>query len=297
MPNATGAPRHTIIAGPTASGKSALALRLAEEDGAVVVNADALQVYDCWAVLTARPDDVALTAAEHALYGHVGRRDSYSVGEWLRDVAPLIGSGRPLIFVGGSGLYLSSLTSGLATIPPIPSDVRAEGNRLRAEGGAAGLAEALRRVDSDALLALDPANPARLQRAWEVMAATGRPLREWQRQPAAPLLAESQARCIVVDPGREQLRERIAVRFDAMLAGGALDECRAALADGWDPELPSSRALGAAELVAYLRDEMPMEAAREAAIIATRQYAKRQRTWLRSRMGHWTRIGDPGALP
>jgi len=278
-----------LLAGPTASGKSALALRLARVQGRCVVNADALQVHDAWSVLTARPGPDDLAAAPHALYGHVPRGQDYSVGHWLREVAPLLALRPAPVIVGGTGLYFTALTRGLALIPPVPPAIRAEADaRLRA----GGLTALLTGLDAATADRIDRANPARVQRAWEVLRATGRGLSDWQAETGPPLLAESAAACHLIDPG-PALADRIARRFDAMLAGGALDEVRAALPhwpgpDDAAPIPPWARAIGAPELVAHLRGQMSLSAAREAAIRATRQYAKRQRTWLRNRMAHWT---------
>lgn len=273
------AQRPVLIAGPTASGKSGLALRLAEAAGGVIVNADALQVYGNWRVLTARPGPADLVRAPHALYGHVGPHDGYSAGHWLRDVAPLLqGAARPII-VGGTGLYFSALTSGLAEIPPTPPDIRAEADGLSLDALRADL-------DPRTAARIDLANRARVQRAWEVARATGRGLADWQDDTPPPLLPPEACTALVLQADKEWLTPRIARRFDAMLQAGALDEVRANLAD-WDPALPSMKAIGAPELVAHLRGEIPIERAREEAIIATRQYAKRQRTWFRSRMAGW----------
>lgn len=276
-----------LVAGPTASGKSALAMELAARDGRVVVNADALQVYDRWRVLTARPSVADEAALPHALYGHVGREHAYSVGEWLRAVAPLLD--RPVVIVGGTGLYLSALTEGLADIPPTPPSVRALADRRReAEGIGALLAE----LDDATAVRIDRRNPARVQRAWEVLAATGRGLAAWQDGTGAPLLPLARAEALVIRPDVDWLNTRIDARFDAMIAGGALDEVRAEL-PFWEPAHPSARAIGAPELVAHLRGEMTLAEAVAAAKLASRQYAKRQRTWFRSRMGDWRGITLP----
>lgn len=278
--------RPVLIAGPTASGKSALALRIARDQGGVIVNADAIQVYDNWRVLTARPSPQDEAQAPHSLYGHVSRDQDYSVGHWLRDLAPLLRDGPRPIITGGTGLYFTALTEGLAQIPPIPAAIRAQADDLMAREG------------RDALLAdLDPAtrdridtrNPMRVQRAWEVQRATGRGLADWQDDTPPPLLPLDHCTAILVEADKDWLTPRIETRFDAMLRAGALDEARANLG-GWQPDLPSSRAIGAPELIAYLRDEMTLDAARDAATIATRQFAKRQRTWFRSRMSGWHRI-------
>jgi len=273
------AQRPVLIAGPTASGKSGLALRLAEAAGGVIVNADALQVYGNWRVLTARPGSADIARAPHALYGHVGPHDSYSAGHWLREVAPLLqGSARPII-VGGTGLYFSALTTGLAEIPATPPDIRAEADRLSLDALRADL-------DPRTAARIDLANRARVQRAWEVGRTTGRGLADWQDDTPPPLLPPEACTALVLQSDKEWLTPRIARRFDAMLEAGALDEVRANLPD-WDPALPSMKAIGAPELVAHLRGDIPIEQAREEAIIATRQYAKRQRTWFRSRMADW----------
>jgi tRNA dimethylallyltransferase len=269
-----------LIAGPTASGKSALAMELAARDGRRVVNADALQVYGCWQVLTARPDATDMAVIPHALYGHVGNDAPYSVGHWLREVAVLLDG--PVVIVGGTGLYFSALTEGLADIPPIPAAVRAAGDLRRA----AGVDTMLRDLDAQTLARIDAANPARVQRAWEVQMATGRGLADWQDDTGPPLLPLHAAQTIVLRPAPAVLNARIDARFDAMMAGGALDEVRRLLPQ-WNPALPAMRAIGAAELAAHLQGHMTLDAAINAAKIATHQYAKRQRTWFRSRMAGW----------
>jgi tRNA dimethylallyltransferase len=276
-----------LIAGPTASGKSALAMELAARDGRLIVNADALQVYANWRILTARPSPEDEAALPHALYGHVPGTSTYSVGHWLREVAPLLS--RPVIIVGGTGLNFTALTRGLAEIPPIPPEVRTEANaRLKAEGHAALLAE----LDPATAARIDRQNPVRIQRAWEVLRATGRGLASWQDDTPAPLLPLDQAEALVLVPDVAWLNDRIERRFHQMLSAGALDEARANLPD-WDPKRPSSKAIGAPELIAHLRGEIPLPEATETAILASRQYAKRQRTWFRSNMGAWTRLSVP----
>ena len=276
-----------LIAGPTASGKSALALDLAARDGRVVVNADALQVYGCWRILTARPSPADAAAVPHALYGHVARDAPYSVGHWLRDLAPLLS--RPVVIVGGTGLYFSALTEGLADIPPTPPAIRAMADRIRIAEGPAALLAAL---DPATAARIDRLNPARIQRAWEVLQATGRGLADWQADTGPPLLPLGQAQALVLTPDPAWLNARIDRRFDAMIAEGALDEARAELPH-WDAARPSARAIGAPELIAHLRGEMGLSDAVAAAKTASRQYAKRQRTWFRSRMGAWRQIALP----
>ena len=276
-----------LIAGPTASGKSGLALDLAARDRRVVVNADALQVYGCWRVLTARPSAAEEATVPHALYGHVGRDEAWSVGHWLRKVVGFLD--RPVVIVGGTGLYFAALTEGLAAVPEVPAEVRAAADARRLGGDLAGLRAEL---DAETAARIDLANPARVQRAWEVLAATGKGLAWWQGQTSAAALPLARAEALVLRPKVDWLNTRIDARFSAMLEGGAVDEVRAEL-PYWDPVRPSARAIGAAELVAYLRGRTDLATARDAATLATRQYAKRQRTWFRARMADWRGI-DPG---
>lgn len=275
-----------LIAGPTASGKSALALEIAERQGGVIVNADAIQVFENWRVLTARPGPEDLARAPHLLYGHVAWDAEYSVGHWLREVAPLLGGAERPIIIGGTGLYFAALTEGLAEIPATPPEVRAEADaRRRADGHEVFLPE----IDAETRSRLDTLNPMRVQRAWEVQRATGRGLASWQDDTPPPLLPLSQAQALRVDVERDWLNARIARRFDLMLEQGALEEARENL-PRWDPALLSFKAIGAPELIAHLRGEIPLADAREKATIATCQFAKRQRTWLRSRMKLWRAV-------
>ncbi len=273
-----------LIAGPTASGKSALAMELAARDGRVIVNADALQVYGCWRVLSARPSLADEAALPHALYGHIGRAQDYSVGHWLREVAAQLT--QPVVIVGGTGLYFSALTTGLAQIPATPAPVRALADQRRADEGFAAL---LAELDSATAARIDRLNPARVQRAWEVLTATGRGLAEWQDQTGPALLPLSGAEALVMRPDVAWLDARIARRFDVMLNEGAMAEVEAALPH-WDAQAPWAKAIGAPELIAHLQGELTLDAARDAAVLASRQYAKRQRTWFRSRMKIWREI-------
>jgi len=225
--------KPVVIAGPTASGKSALALHIAQTQGGVIINADALQVFDGWRIITARPDDTELGKAPHALYGHVPFDAPYSVGHWLRDVTPLLGGARPII-VGGTGLYLTALTQGLADIPPTPAEVRAEAD-------ARSLAQNLADLDPKTIARIDINNPVRVQRAWEVLRTTGRSLADWQDNTPPPLLPLADVTALVLDAPKDWLTPRIALRFDQMLAAGALDEA-AAMRPTWDPAHLSSKA-------------------------------------------------------
>jgi tRNA dimethylallyltransferase len=276
-----------LIAGPTASGKSALAMELAARDGRLIVNADALQVYGNWRVLTARPSTAEEAALPHALYGHVPGDAAYSVGQWLRDVERKLQG--PIVIVGGTGLNFNALTRGLAQVPEIPATVRAEADSRRVtEGYAVLLAE----IDPATAARIDRQNPVRVQRAWEVLRATGRGLASWQNATPAPLLPLANAEALVLMPDVDWLNVRIDQRFRDMLEKGALDEARANL-DGWDPKRPSSKAIGGPELIAHLRGEMTLAEATDAATLASRQYAKRQRTWFRSNMKAWRQVSLP----
>ena len=276
--------RPVLIAGPTASGKSALALQIVAQGGGMIVNADAMQVYSCWRVLTARPSVADEAALPHRLYGHIGRDQPYSVGHWLREMSALLKTGLRPVIVGGTGLYFTALTDGLAEIPETPADIRRQGDTLRSTGGVAAL---LAGIDATTAARIDRANPARVQRAWEVLRATGRGLADWQADTGPALLPRMQAEAIVMRPDVGWLNARIDTRFDQMLAAGVLTEVAAELAN-WHPTRASARAIGAPELVAHLRGDCSLEQATAAAKLATRHYAKRQRTWFRNRMKDWT---------
>lgn len=271
--------RPVLIAGPTASGKSALALEIAAAQGGSIVNADASQVYDCWRVITARPSVEEEAQAPHLLYGHISAQTPYSTGHWLREVTCLLKQEIRPIIVGGTGLYFKALTDGLAEIPATPDAVRQRGNEI-------DLPELLAALDPQTTARIDTRNRARVQRAWEVQEATGRGLAEWQDDTGPPALPLSACHPIVFNVTKDWLDARIAQRFDLMLAAGALEEV-AAQRDAYDPGLPAHRAIGVPELMAHLNEEMTLDEARDAATLATRQFAKRQRTWMRSKMRDW----------
>lgn len=279
------AERPVLIAGATASGKSALAMAIADSQGGVIVNADALQVFADWRVLTARPSPQDEAAQPHALYGHVPGEHAYSVGEWLRSVVPLLDGPRPII-VGGTGLYFRALTEGLAEIPQTPPQIRAAGDAFLARDGLAAMVATLDPVTRGRL---DPANPRRVQRAWEVFQTTGRGIADWQDNTPPPVLPLTSAQPLLVDAPKDWLNDRIARRMHQMIATGALDEARANHA-AWRPDLPSAKAIGAPELMAYLDGTLTLQTATDRAIVQTQQYAKRQRTWFRARMAQWRRV-------
>ncbi len=291
--------RPVLLAGATASGKSALALAIARAHGGSVVNADALQVYRDWRILTARPSPEDEARAPHLLYGHVGFRTPWSVGDWLRALAPILAEhrqdGRPLVIVGGTGLYFTALTEGLAEIPPISPRTRARAEAIVAAEGHEALVADLARRDPRTHERIDLANPVRVQRAWEVLAETGRGLAAWQDETPPPLLPAEMAQPFVLSLPPPVLAERIERRFDAMMAAGALEEVRA-LRPVWDPHLPAAKAIGARELMAHLEGRLSLDEAVAAAKRATRDYARRQRKWFRRKMAGWPRLTPPSPV-
>ncbi len=278
-----------LIAGPTASGKSALAMRIARAQSRVIVNADALQVWSCWRVLSARPTAEEEATLPHHLFGHCQPGQEYSVGHWLREVADLLHDHPAPVIVGGTGLYLMALIEGLADIPPTPPAVRKEADQRMAQEGAATL---LAELDPPTSARIDVQNPARIQRAWEVLRATGRGLADWQADTGPALLPQGSATLLRLDCDRNWLADRIDRRFDAMVADGATDEVRAILPI-WDPTALWAKAIGAPDLVAYMQGVITLPDAISSAKAASRQYAKRQRTWLRRRMSEWHGIIRP----
>jgi tRNA dimethylallyltransferase len=287
-----------LIAGPTASGKSALALGLAERIGGIVVNTDSMQVYRDLTIITARPSAAEMARVPHLLYGYVDAAENYSVGRFLRDAAGVLESaraqGRIPIFTGGSGLYFKALTAGLAAIPPVPPEIRA-GVRSRLEAlGPAVLHAELSHCDPAAAARLRPADRTRIARALEVVQATGRSITDWRHEGMPPLLDVARIAKIFLAPGRAALYRRIDARFDAMLSAGALDEVRALAARRLDPLLPAMKAHGVPWLMSHLEGEISLADAAAEAKKDTRHYAKRQFTWFRHQLADWLRV-DPAA--
>lgn len=292
-------PKVILIAGPTASGKSTLALGLAERGGGVIVNADSMQVYRDLRVLTARPTAAEEARAPHVLYGHVDAKENYSVGRWLGDAARVLGgaeaAGRLAIVVGGTGLYFKALMKGLSAIPPVPDEVRA---KVRGETEAADTAALHARLAAaDPLTAgkLRASDRQRILRALEVLAATGRPLAEWQEGGGNPLLPAGTPAVFLSVP-REVLHARIDARFDAMLKAGALDEVRALANRGLDWRLPVMKAHGVPWLQRYLADDISLADAVQRGKGDTRRYAKRQETFFRHQLPGWKWIEPVAAL-
>ena len=268
-----------IVAGPTASGKSALALALAEELGGTVINADAMQCYRELRILTARPTPEEEARAPHRLYGVRPAAEAGSVAWWREAALAEMAAARVPILCGGSGMYLAALTDGIAPVPEPGEAARAEARRRLAEQGPAALHAALAAVDPATAARLRPTDSQRLARAWEVWAGTGRGLAAWQKERGTP--APYRFAAILLDPPREELRAAIARRFAAMLDEGAVEEVAALLARHLDPALPAMRAHGVPELGAFLRGEITRAEAARRAILVTGQYAKRQTTWFR----------------
>ena len=275
-----------LITGQTASGKSQLALQIAEKRDRVIVNADAIQVYRNWRILTARPSIAEEALATHMLYGHIAAQIEYSVGHWLKDVQKILTVYPNPIIVGGTGLYFSSLTNGLIDIPDIPAQIRSEAkSRIQSEGFESLIEE----IDTETIEKIDKNNPMRIQRAWEVMKATGRGLVSWQNQTPKPTLSLKNCEAILVDCDALTINKRINSRFDQMLDNGLIDEALKNFST-WNENNPSSKAIGAKELMAFLKDEISIEQLKEEVVVATRQYAKRQRTWFRSKMKSWKQL-------
>lgn len=294
--------RAVLIAGPTASGKSELALAVAARIGGVVVNTDSMQVYRDLRVLTARPDAAAAAALPHLLYGHVDAAENYSAGRFAEDAAAVLralrAQGRIPVFTGGSGLYFKALIAGLAAIPKVPQEVRAAVRERLAVSGPEALYRELRARDPAAAAQLRPADRTRIARALEVFEATGRSITAWRQRGeqagGEPLLDAAAVVKVFLAPDRAALYRRIDARFDAMLSAGALEEVRALAARRLDPLLPAMKAHGVPWLVRHLAGAMPLADAADQAKKDTRHYAKRQFTWFRHQLGDWPQV-DPAA--
>jgi tRNA dimethylallyltransferase len=292
--------RAVLIAGPTASGKSALALTLAERLAGTVINTDSMQVYCDLRVITARPTPADEARVPHLLYGHVDAAENYSVGRYVRDAARALEeterAGRVPIFVGGSGLYFKALTNGLAAVPPIPAEIRtAIRERLAAEGAAALHGE-LQRQDPVSAARLNPNDRTRITRALEVIEATGRSLADWHKSGMPALLDPASTVRVFLAPDRAALNARIDARFEAMLAVGALEEVRRLAARKLDPLLPAMKAHGVPALVRHLAGEITLADAALEARQDTRHYAKRQFTWFRHQLAGWPFVPPEVAL-
>lgn len=287
------AQRPILIAGPTASGKSELAMTLAERHSGIVINADSMQVYRDLAILTARPDAKDEARVPHALYGHVPASEAYSVGRWLDNVRRALeharAEDRRPIIVGGTGLYFRALLEGLSPVPAIPEDIRAHWRSEAARLGAAGLHAVLAARDAEMAARLRPSDPQRVTRALEVLEATGLSLAVWQTRAGTPLLVAEETERLVVLRDRQELFARCDMRFEGMLAAGGLDEARRLLALNLDPMLPAMRAVGVRPLLLMLSGQLDEKEAIARAKQDTRHYVRRQLTWLNRHMSSWNR--------
>ena len=294
-----GAAEIILIAGLTASGKSALALALAEKRGGAIINADSMQVYRDLRIITARPTAEDERRAPHFLYGHVDAAENYSVGRWRTEAAAAIAGvrreGGVAIVVGGTGLYFSALIRGLAAVPPIPAEIRtAVRARLKSDGVAAMHAE-LKARDPAMAARLMPGDRSRITRALEVVLATGRSLMELHEENVPPGVDVLRAAKVFLMPERDELLRRIDARFAGMIAAGALEEVRALAARNLDPQLPAMKAHGVPWLIRHLRGEITLAEAVEGAQRDTRQYTKRQATWFRNQLPEFVWVEPEGA--
>ncbi|WP_147181669.1 tRNA (adenosine(37)-N6)-dimethylallyltransferase MiaA [Ciceribacter naphthalenivorans] len=285
-----------LIAGPTASGKSALALELAKQHGGHVINADSMQVYDTLRVLTARPSETEMGGIPHHLYGHVRAGAAYSTGDWLREAAALIAELRAKrvlpVIVGGTGLYFKALSGGLSDMPEVPAEIRERLRQRLTEEGAEVLHRELEVRDPALAARLNRQDGQRIVRALEVLDATGQSIAAFQEKRGPVVVDPQRARKIVKLPDRSVLHQRINRRFEKMFDEGAVAEVEALLRLGLSPEMPAVKAIGVSQITAMLRGDMTAEQVIEQASAATRQYAKRQMTWLRNQMDDsWERIG------
>jgi tRNA dimethylallyltransferase len=292
-------PKIILVAGPTASGKSALALALAEKLGGTIVNADSMQVYRDLRIITARPTPEEEARVPHRLYGHVDAAENFSVGRWCTEVADVLAAQREagaVIVVGGTGLYFSALTRGLAAVPPIPAQIRNEVRARLASDGAEALHAELMRRDPIAAARLMPGDRARVTRALEVILATGRSIVQWHEANMPARVDAALAAKVFLMPDRDALLRRVDARFDAMMAAGALDEVRALAARRLDPSLPAMKAHGVPWLIRHLNGEIALAEAVEGGKRDTRQYTKRQATWFRNQLSDFVWVEPKGAL-
>jgi tRNA dimethylallyltransferase len=295
-----GKPDIILIAGPTASGKSALALALAEKLGGVIVNADSMQVYRDLRIITARPTPQEERRVPHRLYGHVDAAENFSVGRWCAEAAAALAETsretRAAIIAGGTGLYFNALTRGLAAVPPIPAEIRDMVRARLQTDGVAALHGELKHRDPAAAARLMPGDRARITRALEVVLATGRSILDWHEEGKPAGLDAARAAKVFLAPERDELHQRIDARFDAMIAAGAIEEVRALAARNLDPDLPAMKAHGVPWLVRHFRGEIDLPEAVEGAKRDTRQYTKRQATWFRNQLPDFAWVEPGGAL-
>ncbi len=284
-----------LITGPTASGKSALAIEVAKQLGGVVINADSMQVYGTLRVLTARPSADEMQGVPHLLYGHVPATTSYSTGDWLREVSKLLetlrGEGRSAVIVGGTGLYFKALTGGLSDMPEVSQGIRCAVRLRLKEQGAAALHAELAERDPNTAKSLQPTDGQRIVRALEVLEETGKSILSFKERRGPVIVDPARAKKLVVLPDRKLLHDRINRRFYSMIEGGAVDEVRTLLAQEPAPDAPVMKAIGVREIGEMLEGNLTLEAVVERCSALTRQYAKRQMTWFRNQMDEtWQRV-------
>ncbi|MCK1295521.1 MULTISPECIES: tRNA (adenosine(37)-N6)-dimethylallyltransferase MiaA [unclassified Bradyrhizobium] len=290
--------KAVLIAGPTASGKSALALELALAAGGVVINADSMQVYRDLRIITARPTLGDEAQVPHRLYGHVDAAVNFSAGAWVGDAAKALeaakAEGRLPIFIGGTGLYFKALTAGLSVVPPIPLEVREDVRARLERNGVEALHDELAASDPRAAERLNRRDRTRIARALEVAEATGRSLLDWHHEGQPPLLPKDSFRAVFLAPERDELYARIDARFEAMLGAGALEEVERLAARNLDPLLPAMKAHGVPALIRHLRGELSLEQAATIGRADTRHYAKRQFTWFRHQLPQfeWVKLEE-----
>jgi tRNA dimethylallyltransferase len=298
--NPVSEPKIILVAGPTASGKSALALALAEKLGGTIINADSMQVYRDLRIITARPTPEEEARVPHRLYGHVDAAENFSVGRWCSEVADVLAAAqrqaRAAIVVGGTGLYFSALTQGLAAVPPIPAQIRNAVRTRLASDGVEALHAELMRLDPAAAARLMPGDRARVTRALEVILATGRSLALWHEANMPGRVDAALAAKVFLMPDRDALLRRIDARFDAMMAAGALDEVRVLAERRLDPTLPAMKAHGVPWLIRQLNGEIGLAEAIEGGKRDTRQYTKRQATWFRNQLPDFVWVAPERAL-
>ncbi|MEL6286156.1 MAG: tRNA (adenosine(37)-N6)-dimethylallyltransferase MiaA [Pseudomonadota bacterium] len=283
-----------LIHGPTASGKTSVAIELAKTLDGEIINADSMQVYRDLKVLSARPDPSEMQDVTHHMFGHVDAATRYSTGLWLEDATQTIADvqrrGRLPIIAGGTGLYLLALTEGLSEIPPVPEDIRADVRYILQDQGIAGLYARLQAADPAMAADLSPNDRQRVSRAYEVWLATGKSIRDFQGSRSRPVLAPGEWLGVALTPPRTRLYNRIDRRFETMMMHGGMEEARALVGRGLDPELPAMKASGLPWLAAFIRGEMTAETAADHAKRDTRRYAKRQFTWISRQFPFWPRI-------
>ena len=277
-----------LLTGPTASGKSKIAMSLAIKLGRHIINADSLQVYSNWRILTARPTVKDEEIIPHHLYGHKAGDEQYSVGHWLRELSNILTTNKKVIIVGGTGLYFSALTEGLANIPKISDETKISREKRLLNYGIQGL---IKDLDKETRESIDIKNQMRVIRAWEVFKETSKSLKKWQSETEAPILPLNACQPFVICPDKNNLDKKISARFKEMIKMGALDEARENLGE-WNENLLASKAIGASELISYIQGQISLEKAITNASIATRQYAKRQRTWIKARMRQWDDVTE-----